>query len=169
MGDMGRVQALSVGLVVGLVAVTTAGAATWTMLRSNGVAVRVPAPGWVLVTPADAGAVADPRTVLVAGTDGVVARRSQCQVAAYRIPADGAAVVVLRWAGKAPEWLSGDRSELESLRLRRAYFECWEGRGAAAVVAIRGRAYQVNVMVGDRASSKTITSALEAAASLDAR
>ena len=73
-------------------------------LKAGGVSVKAPA-GWELVPIADAGTVTDPRTVLVAGTDGAAPRRSECQVAAYRVPGDGAVVVVLRWAGKAPEWL----------------------------------------------------------------
>jgi len=163
---MGRVRASALGLVVALAIVTTAAAASEAILRANGVAVRAPA-GWDLVTPADAGPVPDPRTVLVAGTDGAAPRRSECQVAAYRVPADGAVVVVLRWAGKAPESFPTDRDALTDLRLRREYFECFDGRGVAVQIAIRGRAYQVNLMVGDRATVKDVEQAFAVVRSFD--
>jgi hypothetical protein len=86
-------------------------------------------------------------------------------VAAYRIPADGAAVVVLGWRGAASEALPRDRSELAGMRLKRPTFECSEGRGAVARIVLRGRAYQVNVMVGDRASRDTVADALVVARS----
>jgi hypothetical protein len=44
-------------------------------------------------------------------------------------------------------------------------FECYAGRGAAAQVHLRGIDYQVNVMVGDRASSSRIADALRVARS----
>ena len=163
---MGRVQASALGLVVALAVVATAAAASEAILRANGVALRAPA-GLDLVTPADAGPVTDPRTVLVAGTEGAVARRSECQVAAYRVPAAGAVVVVLRWAGRAPESFPTDREILADLRLRREYFECFDGRGVAAQIAIRGRAYQVNLMVGDRATVKDVEQAFAVVRSFD--
>ena len=46
------------------------------------------------------------------------------------------------------------------LGVRRPSFECYRGRGAAAQVALGGRAYQINVLVGDRATAQTITRAL---------
>jgi hypothetical protein len=164
---MGRVRALSLGLVVTLGIATGAAAAAWTTLRAGNVTARAPA-GWELVEPADSATIDDPRTVLVAGTEDVTSRRSECQVAAYHVPADGAAVVVLRWAGKAPDWVTTDRQVLADLRLRRQYFECWDDRGAAAQIAIKGRAYQVNVLVGDRATQKTTNAALAVARSVDA-
>ena len=39
-------------------------------------------------------------------------------------------------------------------------FECFSGRGAAAQVVLGGKAYQVNVMVGDRASKQRVAEAL---------
>jgi hypothetical protein len=86
-------------------------------------------------------------------------------VTAYRIPDDGAAVVVLGWRGKALEGVPRDRAALDTLRLRRPYFECWSGRGASAQIALRGRAYQVNVLVGDRATTQTAAAALRVARS----
>jgi hypothetical protein len=153
-------------LIVACAAAATASAAAWTSLKAGGVVVRAPA-GWELVPSADSASVVDPKTVLVAGSEGAAPRRSECQVAAYRVPADGAVVVVLRWAGKAPEWLPADRDVLAELKPRRHYFECFDGRGAAVQLALKGRAYQVNVMVGDRAAAKTLAAALAVARSLD--
>ena len=163
---MGRVRAVSLGLVVALVVTASATAAAWSVLKANGVSVRAPA-GWDLVAAGEPGTVVDPRTVLVAGSEGAAPRHSECQVAAYRVPADGAVVVVLRWAGKAPEWLDTDRQVLADVKLRRQYFECFDGRGASAQLAVKGRAYQVNVMVGDRASAKSVANALAVVRSFD--
>jgi len=44
--------------------------------------------------------------------------------------------------------------------VRRSSFECFAGRGAAASLALSGKAYQVNVMVGDSASAENIAQAL---------
>jgi hypothetical protein len=44
--------------------------------------------------------------------------------------------------------------------VRRPSFECFNGRGAAADLVLAGRAYQVNVMVGDQATPRVIEQAL---------
>jgi hypothetical protein len=163
---MGRVRAAALAAVIVATLGASAVAAATVTLRAGGVTVKGP-PGWDLVTVSDAGSVTDPKTVLVAGTEGAAPRKSDCQVAAYRVPADGAVVVVLRWTGRAPEWLPTDRSVLDDLRLRRSYFECFDGRGAGAQLAIKGRAYQVNLMVGDRATARTVAAALGVARSFD--
>jgi hypothetical protein len=155
-----------VAVVAALAVVATASAANWVVLRVGSVSVKAPT-GWEVVPAADGGALADPRTVLVVGTEGSAARHSECQVAAYRVPADGAVVVALRWAGKAPEWLPAEDG-LVDLRLRREYFACFDGRGASAQIALKGRAYQVNLMVGDRATPRTVANALAVARSFDA-
>jgi hypothetical protein len=164
---MGKLAAVAV--VLAFVAVGIARAADENAVVSGAVGVRV-ADDWSRVPPAPgtAGADGDPRTVLVVGTHGVTGRSSQCQVASYRIPADGAAVVVLAWRGVAPAGLPRDRSQLVALRLKRPLFECFDGRGAVAQVVIRNRAYQVNVMVGDRATRETVADALTAARSFGA-
>ena len=135
-------------------------------ISANGVQVWAPA-GWHRVVPAVAGPVTDPRTVLVVGTSGVRARLTQCQIAAYRLPADGAVVVVVRW--KSARGISAPgRTELTKLTaVHRPSFECFKGRGAAAQVELRGRVYQVNVLVGDRASKQRIAEALSVARSFD--
>jgi hypothetical protein len=42
----------------------------------------------------------------------------------------------------------------------RPSFECFAGRGAAGSLTLGGKAYQVNVMVGDSASVRDIEQAL---------
>ena len=152
-------------VAVALVAVGAAQAAADRPIVAGAVAVRA-TDDWARVNAAAPGAAeTDPRTVLVVGTRGVAPRASQCQVAAYRIPADGAAVVVLGWRGVAPDSLPRDRSDLQAMRLRRPIFECFDGRGAVAQIVIKGRAYQVNVMIGDRATRDTVADALSVARS----
>ncbi len=155
-----------VAVSAALLAVGVAHAAGDRAVVAGTVALHV-ADDWARVTPA-AGGETDPRTVLVVGTRGVAARASECQVAAYRIPADGAAVVVLGWRGIAPDALPRDRGQLLAMRLRRPLFECFDGRGAMAQIVIRGRAYQVNVLVGDRATRETVADALAVARSFAA-
>jgi hypothetical protein len=144
------------------------------VIVANGVRLVVPA-GWQHVTPASPGPVTDPRTVLVVGTAGVRPLSSQrlpkCEIAAYRIQTAGAAVVIVRWqstasAGGAP-WTPG-RAPLAKLRLvHRPSFECFSGRGAAADVLLGGHPYQVNVLVGDRASTTRVAAALAVGRSFD--
>jgi hypothetical protein len=105
--------------------------------------------------------VTDPRTLLVVGTAGVRARPSQCQIAAYRIPATGAVVVVVGWTSIAAGGLKPGRAPLKRLlSIRPPSLECFSGRGAAAQVLLGGKPYQVNVMVGEHASKQTIAEAL---------
>lgn len=137
-------------------------------IAADGVRLLAPA-GWRRVAPAPAGAVDDPRTVLVAGTAGVRMRLDvSCQIASYRIPPDGAVVVVVRW--RAPTSGGGrlrpGRAPLARLtRVRRPSFECFSGRGAAAQVVLGPHAYQVNVLVGDRAPPRLVAQALAVARS----
>jgi hypothetical protein len=58
---------------------------------------------------------------------------------------------------------------LSGMKLRRGTFQCFPDRGAVAQVTRRGFDYQVNVMVGDRASAETIDAALDAARSISPR
>jgi hypothetical protein len=134
--------------------------------------VKVDAPrSWRLVTPAGEASIVDPKTVLVAGSPGVTASlTSSCQVAAYRVPTGGAVVVVVRWrtvtsgGGRPP----AGRAALKGLtHVSRPSFECFKGRGAAAQLALGGHAYQVNVLVGDRASPRRVRQALAVARSFD--
>src|SRR5256885_15055043 len=66
------------------------------IVRAHGVALTIPV-GWHRVASAGDGPVTDPRTLLVVGTLGVAAKSSQCQIAAYRVPARGAVVVIVGW------------------------------------------------------------------------
>jgi len=150
------------------VAATAAPGARWRVVEANGVALRIPS-GWTRVQSAGDGNVVDPRTVLVVGTRGARPRPSQCQVAHYRVPAAGAVVVVVAWknetsgGGRPPR----SRRPLAAIRIRKPSFECYSGRGGAAQLSLGGRAFQVNVMVGDRASRARVDQALAVARSFD--
>ena len=145
---------------------TTSEPAGNTAVSSAGVRVVIPS-AWRIVEPAPDRPVIDPKTLLVVGTDGVRAKQSQCQIAAYRVPAQGAVVVVVGWA--RGEWSGtpgrGPLAHLTSVK--RPAFECFTGRGAAVQVRLRRTAYQVNVMVGDRASKREVSEALAVARSFD--
>lgn len=143
---------------------TGALAATGDPARGGGIQLDVPT-GWARVAPARTDRVDDPRTVLVIGTRGVEAIDSDCQVSSYRVPADGAVVVVIGWR----EAVGGSSFfPLGAMKLRRGTFECFAGRGAVGRVTRRDRDFQVNVMVGDRADQETVEAALEAARSIAA-
>jgi hypothetical protein len=133
------------------------------VVAARGVMLTVPL-GWSRVQTASDGPVTDPRTLLVVGTAGVRAKQTQCQIAAYRVPADGAVVVVVGWRSLKYSGAENGRpgyAPLEKLvAVRRPSFECFGGRGAVADVVIRRLAYQVNVMVGDRASKLRVAEAL---------
>ncbi len=153
---------VAIAMLAILVAVGAAAADDGASVRGGGVELLLPA-AWSRVQPAPQAPVTDPRTVLVLGTDGVRSIDSDCQVSSYHVPDDGAVVVVIRWrestgaAGFLP---------LSAMRLRRGTFECFDGRGAVAQVTRHGNDYQVNVMVGDRASADTAEAALDAARSI---
>lgn len=119
---------------------------------------------WNRVRAAPDGPVTDPRTLLVVGTAGVRAKPTRCQIAAYRVPAEGAVVVVVGWRSLtysgAENAKQGYGPLTKLVGVRKPSFECFGGRGAAADVVIRGVAYQVNVMVGDRASRSRVAEAL---------
>lgn len=155
-------------LTVALVTAAGASANTAGTIRAHGIALTLPA-GWHRVRAAGDGPVTDPRTLLVVGTVGVRSKPTRCQIAAYRVPADGAVVVVVGWksATSGGGHLPPGRRPLAKLTsVRRPSFECFAGRGAAASVTLRGRAYQVNVMVGDSASARLISEALRVGRSL---
>jgi hypothetical protein len=139
------------------------------IISAHGVRLVVPS-GWNRVEPAGDGNITDPRTLLVAGTAGVRPRSSQCQIAAYRVHSAGAAVVVVGWktATSGGGRLKPGRAPLRKLiALNRPYFECFSGRGASAQLVLAGKAYQVNVMVGDLASKTRIAQALRVARSFN--
>jgi hypothetical protein len=156
------------GLVAFAVSVAVA-ASSGRVVAAHGVELTVPL-GWGRVHAAPDGPVTDPRTPLVVGTAGVRAKETQCQIAAYRVPADGAVVVVVGWrslkysgAENAPPGYAPLR---KLVAVRRPSFECYGGRGAVADVVIHRLAYQVNVMVGDGASKLRVEEALAVGRSL---
>ena len=57
--------------------------------RGGGVQLTLPS-GWSKVARARETRLDDPRTLLVVGTDGVRAVETDCLVASYRVPTDGA-------------------------------------------------------------------------------
>jgi hypothetical protein len=145
-----------------LAVVSVAGSSGGRTVRAHGVALTVPA-GWQRVAAAPDGPVTDPRTLLVVGTDGVVPKSTQCQIAAYRVPARGAVVVIVGWktATSGGGHMRPGRWPLKAMTaVRQPSFECFAGRGAAASLALGGKAYQVNVMVGDSTSAQRIAAAL---------
>jgi hypothetical protein len=146
-------------LALGLGSVAGGGGQT---VRAHGVALTVPA-GWHRVAPAGDGPVTDPRTLLVVGTAGVAPKSTQCQIAAYRVPARGAVVVIVGWktATSGGGRMKPGRRPLEALvSVKRPSFECFDGRGAVASLALGGKAYQVNVLVGGSTSAQRVDEAL---------
>jgi hypothetical protein len=135
------------------------------VIVSDGIRVTVPS-AWHRVTPAATG-VTDPVTLLVVGSRGTKPAATECQIASYAIPAGGASVVIVGWK----ETVSSHVAEtglrpLAKLTMTRPHaFECFPGRGAAASLVVNGRAYQVNVMVGRRATERQISTALAVARS----
>jgi hypothetical protein len=152
------------GLVAYAFAVSGAVAASsGHVVAAHGVELSVPL-AWSRVQAASDSPVTDPRTLLVVGTAGARAKATQCQIAAYRVPADGAVVVVVGWRSLKYSGAENATPGYAPLRklvaVRRPSFECFGGRGAVADVVIRRLAYQVNVMVGDRASKLHVAEAL---------
>ncbi len=159
---MGRVSA-----AVAVVALVTAAAATaspWRVHQSDGVSLRLP-PAWSEVSVAPGTSTPEAQTILVAGTDGAQHRKTPCLVASYRVPVDGAVVVVIGRRGTASAAVPTDRSEFEQLRLQREYLSCFDGRAGVAQIALNGRSYQVSVLVGDRAGAHIVIQALAVARS----
>ena len=140
------------------------------VVSAHGVRVLVPA-GWRQLEPTPS-SITDPRTLLVVGTAGAGWNlKSVCQVAAYRVPAAGAVVVIVGWRTATSGGGDGEptgRGALKKLvRVSRPSFECYSGRGAAASLTLGRKAYQVNVLVGDRASKAQVGEALAVARSFD--
>ena len=149
-------------LLVALALASVASSSGGQTVRAHGVALTIRA-GWHRVVPAGDGPVTDPRTLLVVGTAGVEAKSTQCQIAAYRVPPNGAVVVIVGWktATSGGGRMKPGRWPLKRLTaVTRPSFECFAGRGAVASLALGGKAYQVNVMVGGSAAPQRITDAL---------
>lgn len=74
-------------------------------------------------------------------------------------------MVVLEWNGGTGGVVPGLAPLSKLTSVRPHVFECFSGRGAASALQLDGHAYQVNVLVGDRASSSAIALALRVARS----
>jgi hypothetical protein len=159
-----RIGIVAAAAPLAVLALAAGTAAAGDTVRGGGVELALP-DGWSRIQPARQVPTDDPRTVLVIGTEGVRAIDTHCQVSSYAVPSDGAVVVVVGW--REPTGVSSFLP-LSGMKLRRGMFECFTDRGAAAQVTRRGLDYQVNVMVGDRASAETIDAALDAARSIAA-
>jgi hypothetical protein len=155
-----RVALLAASIAAFALVASAASAALGDTARGGGVELTLPG-GWEKVAPLKASTVGDPQTLLVIGTEGVRAAESDCLVSSYRVPANGAVVVVIGWRDS----VGSGFLPLSGMKLRRGTFSCFSGRGAVAQVTRRGRDYQLSVMVGDRASAETAEAALEAARS----
>jgi hypothetical protein len=131
------------------------------IVRAYGVQLTAP-DGWFRIEPPSEPVSADPRTLLVVGTKGARAIESECQVSSYRVPAEGAVVVVVGWK---PPSTGVALLPVAAMRLRRETFECFGGRGAVGQLARGGRDFQVNVMVGDRAEADVVAAAFAVARS----
>jgi hypothetical protein len=134
------------------------------VISANGVQVWAPA-GWHRVASAGDGPVTDPRTLLVVGTPGVRPHVTRCQIAAYRVPPEGAVVVIVGWKGANGDTGLGAKELARLTTVKRGVSECFKGRSASATVVLRQREYQVSVMVGDSASKQRIGGALDVARS----
>src|SRR5436309_3465810 len=164
---------ISVLLAAIIFAEACGGGSSERSVSSHGVRLVVPR-SWRRIEPASGGSVTDPQTLLVVGTAGVrplASLASNCEIAKYRLPPAGAVVVVVGWksvatAGGAP-WEPGRAPLKNLLAVHRPSFECLSGRGAVADVLLAGKPYQVNVMVGDRASKPRVAEALAVARSFD--
>ena len=129
----------------------------------GGVELTLPS-GWEKVRACPDAGTADPRTLLVIGTRGRAPGRERLPRVLVPRPVGRRGrrrhrlARLVRRVGIQP---------LSALKLRRGTFECFAGRGAFAQVTRRSRDFQVNVMVGDRATAETIEDALAAARSFD--
>lgn len=154
---------IALAATTAVVAGSAASASTSQVIVRDGVRVTVPA-GWHSVRPAATGPISDPRTLLVAGTVGVHARSSRCQVAAYAIPAGGNAVVVLGWRSLAAAGgthpAAGRKPLMRLTKVRPGQTECFTGSSATAQLWLAHRAYQVNVLVANGATRTRVEQAL---------
>jgi hypothetical protein len=87
-------------------------------------------------------------------------------MAAYYGPADGAVVVIVRWkTATSGRQIKPGRQPLKAMTsVGRRSFEC-SPEGAASSLVLGGKAYQVNLMVGNHAANERIAQALAAARS----
>ena len=161
---------LVVCIVLSGVASAVAFAAGGQRIASHGVQVVIPA-GWQEIQPASDAPVTDPLTLLVAGTHGVHTRASVCQLTRYQLPSGGAVVVIVGWSSVRAAGGGTLRAGLWPLKqlksVRSDLMECFPGRAAVADLRLGRKLYQVNVMVGSRATAAVIAEALAVARSFN--
>ena len=162
MRPRGSSIAAAAALLAALLGSSVAVAAAGESARGGGVQLDLPG-GWAKVAPARTDRIDDPRTLLVIGSDGVQPIETDCLVSSYRVPSDGAVVVVIGWRDEVG---GASFHPLGAMKLQRGTFKCFTGRGAFGRVVRRDRDFQVNVMVGDRADAATVAAALDAARSI---
>ena len=145
-------------------------AAVGQRIASHGVQVIVPT-GWQQIRPGSDAPVTDPRTLLVVGTRGVHTRASACQLTRYQLPPGGAVVVVVGWSSVRAAGggtLRAGRWPLKQLTSVRSHLmECFPGRAAVTDLRLGSKPYQVNVMVGSRATATVVAEALAVARSFN--
>ena len=156
-------------VVAALIYVSAASGSTQRVIASGGVRVTVPTQ-WHRLAPVR-GVYVSPKTLLVVGSPGVVPTATGCQIAAYKIPSGGAAVVVVGWdAVQTSNPVDTGLAPLRKLTMAKPHtFECYPGKGDAASLVLKGRAYQVNVMVGAHATPQAVAAALAVARSFRLR
>ena len=162
MKTRGSSIAVAAAVLAALFGSAVAVAATGEQARGGGVQLELPG-GWAKVAAVRADRVDDPRTLLVIGTEGVQPAETDCLVSSYRVPSDGAVVVVIGWRNEVG---GASFHPLSAMKLQRGTFNCFAGRGAFGRVVRRDRDFQVNVMVGDRADQATVEAAFDAARSI---
>src|SRR5438132_10885016 len=126
-------MSLFASVVLTLVFASAACGGSGQTVRAHGVELTMPA-GWHRVASAGDGPVTDPRTLLVVGTAGGASQSTQCQIAAYRVPAHGAVVVIVGWktaTSGGGRMKPGRWPPKTMTSVRRPSFECLAGRGAA--------------------------------------
>jgi hypothetical protein len=157
-----RTKSLTAAWFVTLVLASGALAATsGHVVEASGVRVVVPS-GWQRVLAANTGG---RLSHAPSGRHpGVRPKPTLCHIAAYRVPADGALVVVVGWKSRASAGGGLKNTGLAPLRqllhVRRPSFECFSGRGAVTSLVLGPKPYQVNVLVGSKAPKRTIAAAL---------
>ncbi len=162
MKTRGSSIAVAAAVLAALFGSAVAVAATGEPARGGGVQLELPG-GWAKVAAVRADRADDPRTLLVIGTEGVQPAETDCLVSSYRVPSDGAVVVVIGWRNEVG---GASFHPLSAMKLQRGTFNCFAGRGAFGRVVRRDRDFQVNVMVGDRADQATVEAAFDAARSI---
>jgi hypothetical protein len=139
------------GVAVALASSPTAAASSaCRVLPAHGVRLAVPT-GLERVLSAGDGPAIDPKTLLVVGTSGVHPRSSQCQIASYSILRPELSSSSSAGRPRPPPAAISSPAARRSRRCGQCAARASSAStGAVAQVALDGKAYQINVMVGDR-------------------